>query len=231
MDPAPPRPTSSEVMSPSGPRFATPASDHGQDGADLLPAMTSIMNGVSPPQPLVGLPTTTGTSTSMSGPAGRSSSTVAPRTGMEAMPTNAVEAAVQAQQAPQAPLMTQGAVEHRLLEGYGSTAQAGVVDQRRSPLSSVSHQLEVVMQSGVQWFREAWRTRPGPPSPAHLTTTPSPVTTSRMGVNQGEPRADGLQPSPVSTRPIPPSWSNGCRGETGATALLPAAAGNDGEIS
>ena len=52
MDPQPPLAASSEVMSPSG-HYATPVTDHGQDEADLLPAMaTALVNGVSPPQPL-----------------------------------------------------------------------------------------------------------------------------------------------------------------------------------
>ena len=61
-------------------------------------------------------------------------------------------------QASAAPVVldeTQRALDRRHQGVYGPGAMGDVVEQRRNPIETASHQLEVVMQSGVQWFREA----------------------------------------------------------------------------
>ena len=195
MDPASHLAASSEVMSPSG-HFATPGMDHAQDGADLLPAMTaSMLTGVSPPQPLPehplgpAMPTTAADGAATSEPVG------VPKAETPAIPATAFEAALQT---PHDPLVRQHAMgvnENRMREQVGAVAPTGVAnDHRRNPMEAVTQQLEVVVQSGVQWFREAWRARPGPfseppPPPTFVTTsTATRLQAAPEGQGEGNPR-------------------------------------------
>ena len=212
MDPQPPLAASSEVMSPSGPGFATPELDAGQDGADLIPAMAaSMVNGISPPQPLPG--PTAGPMTSMTGAqcsATFSEAAAVPGNESGLLPTTAFEAAMQATTRPPQHPGQQGPFDRRLQGSYGAVNSSRASDVRRNPVENMSHQLEVVMQSGVQWFREAWRARSGtvvqqdpgvvppapvqPPLPADLGMTPE----MRIDVN---PR------TPQQLQQIPTSWN------------------------
>ena len=212
MDPQPPLAASSEVMSPSGPGFATPELDAGQDGADLIPAMAaSMVNGISPPQPLPG--PTAGPMTSMTGAqcsATFSEAAAVPGNESGLLPATAFEAAMQATTRPPQHPGQQGPFDRRLQGSYGAVNSSRASDVRRNPVETMSHQLEVVMQSGVQWFREAWRARSGtvvqqdpgvvppapvqPPLPADLGMTPE----MRIDVN---PR------TPQQLQQIPTSWN------------------------
>ena len=211
MDSQPPLAASSEVMSPSG-HYATPDMDPGQNGADLLPAMAAAMvNGVSPPQPLPGhsddpAPTT---SAAACGAAMTDRTPVpAPRVEGSRVPTTAFEAALQPAHDLPASQIPPGAFDHRVREQTSARIPSGAVsDNRRTPMEAVTQQLEVVMQSGVQWFREAWRTRPAPytePPPPPTSTLPIPVSRSQPALAQ---QRDGPQGSSFTVHPIPPSWS------------------------
>ena len=126
------------------------------------------------------------------------------------LPTTAFEAAMQATTRPPQHPGQQGPFDRRLQGSYGAVNSSRASDVRRNPVENMSHQLEVVMQSGVQWFREAWRARSGtvvqqdpgvvppapvqPPLPADLGMTPE----MRIDVN---PR------TPQQLQQIPTSWN------------------------
>ncbi|CAE7842546.1 GIP [Symbiodinium microadriaticum] len=211
MDPQPPLAASSEVMSPSG-HYATPVTDHGQDEADLLPAMaTALVNGVSPPQPLPERPDEAAPTTSAAAcGAVMTDRTPTPVPKMESsrVPTTAFEAALRPSQDLPAQQIPPGAFEYRVREQTGARIPSGAVsDHRRSPMEAVTQQLEVVMQSGVQWFREAWRTRPAPytePPPPPTAALPMPASRTQPALVE---HRNGSPETPFPVHPIPPSWN------------------------
>ena len=114
-------------------------------------------------------------------------------------------------QTPHDPLVRQqrtGVNENRMREQVGAVAPTGAVnDHRRNPMEAVTQQLEVVVQSGVQWFREAWRARPGPFSepPPPPTFATSPIAARMHAAPEGQGEGNPRTPFPV--QPIPPSWN------------------------